>query len=267
MKSTLIYRGIRYYIRKVKEFVVTCFFSVFYKEDYDKLLSLKNKHKGEPCILIGGGPSLNKMNLESFKDYVTIANNGFFFFFFFLSWSPTYYTVEDPLPAEDNKFEINNLKNTTKIIPYDLKKYIKKDQNTIYTNFRRSYLRPTRKNFPKFSYDFNDMSYWGGTVMYFNIQLAAYLGCNPIYLVGVDLSYSVPESVIKNGAVLKSTEEDTNHFDPRYFGKGKRWHLPEVARMQHCFTKAYKELDKKGIKLINAGVDSKLKIIPKESIL
>ena len=93
MKSTLIYRGIRYYIRKVKEFVVTCFFSVFYKEDYDKLLSLKNKHKGEPCILIGGGPSLNKMNLESFKDYVTIANNGFFFFFYELSWSPTYYTV------------------------------------------------------------------------------------------------------------------------------------------------------------------------------
>jgi len=43
--------------------------------------------------------------------------------------------------------------------------------------------------------------------------------------------------------------------------------LPEVERMQHCFTKAYKELDKKGIKLINAGVDSKLKIIPKESIL
>ena len=78
MKSTLIYRGIRYYFRKLKELIVTTFFSTLYKNDFNKLSSLKDKHKGKPCVLIGGGPSLNKMNLESFKDYVTIANNGFF---------------------------------------------------------------------------------------------------------------------------------------------------------------------------------------------
>ena len=51
--------------------------------------------------------------------------------------------------------------------------------------------------------------------MYFNIQLAEYLGCNPAYLIGVDLSYSVSKSVERLGAVLTSTEDDENHFDPR----------------------------------------------------
>ena len=100
----------------------------------------------------------------------------------------------------------------------------------------------TRKvqKFPLYSHDFLNESFWGGTVMYLNIQLAEYLGCNPIYLVGVDLSYQVSNSAIRNGAVLTSTEDDENHFDPRYFGKGKRWHLPETDRMQHAFDTANK---------------------------
>ena len=57
--------------------------------------------------------------------------------------------------------------------------------------------------------------------MFFSIQLAVHLGHNPIYIIGVDLNYSIPQSVKKSGAVLTSTEDDVNHFDPRYFGSGK----------------------------------------------
>lgn len=264
-KSSLIFRGVRYYFRKFKEFYRTLFFKSIYEEDFNSLKSLKNKHKGEPCVIIGGGPSINKMDLEQLKEYVTIACNGFYLKMDELSWSPTYYTVEDPLPAEDNKEEISNLKNTIKVVPSDLKKFIRKDKNTIYCNFRRSYLRPLRKNYPKFSFDFEKESFWGGTVMYFNLQLAAHLGCNPIYLIGVDLNYKIPKDVTKSGAVLLSNSDDENHFDPRYFGKGKRWHLPETERMQKCFTKAFLELNKKGFELYNAGIESNLKDIPKQA--
>lgn len=261
-KSSLVFRGARYYLRKVKELHRTLFFRYIYKNDFMSLKSLKNKHKGQPCVLIGGGPSINKMNLDLLKDYITIACNGFYLKMDELSWSPTYYTVEDPLPAEDNKEEISKLTNTIKVIPSDLKKFIKKDENTIYCNFRRSYLRPVRKNYPKFSFDFEKESFWGGTVMFFNLQLAAHLGCNPIYLIGVDLNYKIPIDVIKSGAVLLSNSDDENHFDPRYFGKGKRWHLPETERMQKCFTKAFFELKEKGFELYNAGIDSCLNDIP-----
>nr|PMG86518.1 hypothetical protein BCU82_13145 [Vibrio cyclitrophicus] len=263
----MVYRGLRYFLRKLMEkrrsFNWTKPKSLYF-DDYKKLKHIKDKHKGQPCVLIGGGPSINKLDLNKLDNTVTIACNGFYLKHPELDFLPTYYTVEDPLPAEDNKHEISSLKNTTKIIPTDLEKFISRDENTIYCNFQRSYLRPSRKDYPLFSEDFSKESYWGGTVMYFNIQLAYHLGCNPIYLIGVDLSYNVPDSAKRSGAVLTSTEDDNNHFDPRYFGQGKRWHLPETDRMQHCFTKAYKELDKRGVKLINIGVDSNLKDIPKE---
>lgn len=269
IKGTMPYRACRYFMRKVKEYRLTKAWKNdrgFLKTNREKLLALKDKHKGEPCILIGGGPSINKMNLNAYKDMVTIACNGFYLKHEELDYMPTYYTVEDPLPANDNKDQIMGLTGTTKIIPYDLKKVIEPDEDTIYINFLRSYIRPSNPNFPLFSNEVENTVYWGGTVMYMNIQLAKYLGCNPIYLIGVDLSYKVPKSVKKNGAVLTSTEDDENHFDPRYFGKGKKWHLPETDRMQQAFTKAYLELRKEGVRLINAGLASKLKVLPKESI-
>lgn len=269
IKGTMPYRALRYFLRKKREFSLDKKWSSedkFFKENKSKLLKLKDKHKNEPCVIIGGGPSINKMPLNDYKGMVTIACNGFYLKHEELDYIPTYYTVEDPLPANDNKQEIMALKGTTKVIPYDLKDVIEQDEDTIYINFKRSYMRPSNKNFPLFTDDFENKSYWGGTVMYMNIQLAKYLGCNPIYIIGVDLSYNVPKSVKQNGAVLISTEDDENHFDPRYFGKGKKWHLPETQRMQEAFTKAYEELKKEAIELINAGVDSKLEVVPKKDI-
>lgn len=268
---TYSYRIPRYFLRKTKEAVRSYLWKKNIGSEYKKnklaLSKLKDKHKGQPCILIGGGPSINKMDLNSFSKYITIACNGFYLKHEDLSYTPTYYTVEDPLPAEDNREQINGIKGTTRIIPYDLKKTIDAPDDTIYVNFRRSAINSKSSKFPLYSHDFLNESFWGGTVMYFNIQLAEYLGCNPIYLIGVDLSYYIPKSVKQAGAVLTSTEDDVNHFDPRYFGSGKKWHLPETDRMQVGFDRAFYELEKKGIQLINAGLDSNLENIPKKTLV
>ena len=128
LKGTLIYRGIRYYIRKLKELHRTLFFNYLYESDFIALKNLKNKHKNKPCVLIGGGPSINKMDLQELGDFITIACNGFYLKMEELNWTPTYYTVEDPLPAEDNKEEISSLRNTIKVIPADLKEVIQHDR-------------------------------------------------------------------------------------------------------------------------------------------
>ena len=265
IKGLLIYRGARYYLRAIKERLRTFFWNsktfAFLYPDKEKLDKLKNKHKDQPCVLIGGGPSINKMDFSKFKNMVTIGCNSFYLKHEEIGYEPTYYTVEDPLPAKDNSIEIMSLKDTIKIIPYDLKGVIKPDENTIYVNFLRSYMRPSNKKFPLFSNDFENRSYWGGTVMYMNIQLAHYLGCNPIYLIGVDLSYKIPESIKRNGAVFTSTEDDENHFDPRYFGKGKKWGDPVPDRMQKSFSKASDILHANQVKLINAGLGGNLKNI------
>lgn len=261
-----LYKRLAFTYNNTKEQIGSLFYGLFYKKSYESMKTLRNKHYGKPAVLIGGGPSINKMDLNKYKDYITIACNGFYLKMEDLEWSPTYYTVEDPLPAKDNSKEISSIQSTTKIIPYNLKRFIKKDKNTIYTNFLRSYVNTDDDNYPYFSFDCQDKIYWGGTVMYYNIQLAAYMGCNPIYLIGVDLNYFIPSSAKVNGIIVTSTEEDNNHFDSRWFGPGKKWHLPETDRMQQCFTKAFFELEKKNIDLFNAGIDSKLKVIPKVSL-
>lgn len=266
LKQTMPVRATRYFIRKLIEHRRSCKWenpsNVFMQKNQEKLEALRGKHQGEPCVIIGGGPSINKMDLNEFKDCVTIACNGFYLKFDDIDFVPTYYTVEDPLPAEDNQIEINAIKNSTKIIPYDLRDVLKPDDNTVYINFLRSYMRPSNSSFPLFSNDCAKQCYWGGTVLYMNIQLAYYLGCNPIYLIGVDLNYKIPNTVKKNGAILLSTEDDMNHFHPNYFGEGKRWHLPEMDRMQKSFTTAYEHLKSQGIQLVNAGIDSQLKDVP-----
>jgi hypothetical protein len=268
LKGWIVYRGLRYSLRVIRETICDYFPRLFLsKLDQVSLKELKDKHKGRPAVLIGGGPSINKMDLDKFQDYVTFGCNGFFLKMESLDWSPTYYTVEDPLPAMDNSKEISELADTHKIIPYDLKKYVKPySGKTTYVDFRRSYLRPSHPDFPSFRKKDENRFYWGGTVMYYNIQLADYMGCDPIYLVGVDLNYVVPEGTRKNGAVLTSIDNDPNHFDPRYFGKGKKWHLPETERMQHSFNKAYSVLKERGVRLLNGGVESKLKNVPKSTI-
>lgn len=269
IKATMPYRGARYFVRQIREAIRSTLWTSGWVPSYERnrkmLEALKDRHRGKPCVVIGGGPSINKMNLNALKDVVTIACNGFYLKHDQLNFVPSYYTVEDPLPAADNRKEISALKGTTKVIPYDLRDVISQDENTVYINFRRSYLRPSRARFPLFSRDFVQESFWGGTVLYMNIQLARHLGCNPIYLIGVDLSYKIPDSVKQAGAVLTSTEDDSNHFDPRYFGAGKRWHLPETERMQRAFTRAYEELRAEGVQLINVGVNSRLQVIPKEN--
>lgn len=269
MGLTYIYRIPRYLSRKVNEVIRSFLWRHEITQDIRKnkneLRALANKHLNQPCVIIGGGPSINKMNLTELKDIVTIGCNAFYLKHEEIGFVPTYYTVEDPLPAEDNKEEIAAIDGTTRIIPWDLKSTIQSKKDTIYVNFRRSKVSYRNSKFPLYSHDFLEESHWGGTVMYFNIQLAEYLGCNPIYLIGVDLTYNVPDTVVKNGAVLTSTENDENHFDPRYFGAGKRWHLPETERMQKAFEVANAELGKIGKNLYNSTIGGNLKNIPRKN--
>ena len=89
----------------------------------------------------------------------------------------------------------------------------------------------------------------GGTVTCVAIQIAAFLGFDPIILIGCDATYSVPSTVVQSGPDkfgdgvrlnLESVQDDdVNHFDPSYFGAGKRWHSPNAAEMLIGFEKCY----------------------------
>ena len=233
---------------------------LFKSENQKKIQRLHNIHLDKRCFIIGSGPSIMKMDLSVLKNEITFGHNAFYLIKDKVGFLPTYYVVEDPLPAEDNANEINALIDTQKIVAHDLK-YCLNSEGVIYPFFDRYYNGVESSRFPQFSFDCERRIYWGGTVVYLSIQLAAYMGCTEIYLIGVDLTYAIPDGT--TGNVITSDEDDQNHFHPDYFGKGKRWHDPRVNVMQKSIQYAEKILAEKNILLFNATLGGKLTHVPR----
>lgn len=209
---------------------------------------------------MGNGPSLLKCDLDRLASEVTIVSNAHYLIWEKLSYVPTFLAVEDPLVAEDRADQLRALTGITRIFPFDLRHLLgESNQTKLYLNFPRSY-----QPFPQFSHDLARRAYWGGTVSFLNMQLAAYLGCDPIILIGFDHSYVVPSQGIQNN-VIESKGEDVNHIHPDYFGPGYRWHDPHIPRMEQSYRNARQELESRGIRILNATVGGQLEIFDRVS--
>ena len=96
------------------------------------------------------------------------------------------------------------------------------------------------------------------------MQLAFYLGFPEIYLVGVDASYEIPKTVERHDhygvAVLDMQGDDPNHFHPDYFGKGYRWHDPQVDKMVAAYEEARRVTEARGVRIRNATIGGKLEV-------
>jgi Protein of unknown function DUF115 len=225
-----------------------------------RLEALRGRYTGRRCVVMGNGPSLLKCDLNRLGSEVTIVSNAHYLIWDQLAYTPTFLTVEDRLVAEDRSDELLSLPGITKVFPFDLRDVLGPAQESmIYINFPRKYTP-----FPRFSHDLPRRGYWGGTVSFLNLQLAAYLGCKPIVLIGFDHNYVVPSAEIQNN-IIRSQADDVNHIHPDYFGPGYRWHDPNVARMETAYELARHELESIGVRVLNATVGGHLEVFERVS--
>lgn len=230
-----------------------------------RLAEIRNKYNdSDRCFVIGNGPSLNKTNLSLLKNEVTFAVNGFFLKAKELDWNPTFYVVEDHLVAEDRQESINAITGSCKLFPAYLAYCINDDEESVFFNHL------PRKSYPHgfdFSTDANKQTYTGCTVTFTCLQLAYYFGFKNIYLIGVDSDYAIPAEVKKEQQystdVLDMESDDPNHFHPDYFGKGYRWHDPQVHKMIEAYQEANLITKSKGINIYNATIGGKLEVFPR----
>ncbi|CAN1556619.1 6-hydroxymethylpterin diphosphokinase MptE-like [Spirosomataceae bacterium] len=244
------------YLQKVKYYIWTRKHKL---KNIERLLSFRKKYQNRRCFILGNGPSLLKCDLSLLKNEITIASNANFLIWDKMGFSPSFLTVEDNLVAEDRSKDLSKISSTVKIFPEDLLYCLKPDENTIFLNFKRNY-----EGFPKFSEKFEEVVYWGGTVSYLNLQLAYFLGCTEIYLIGFDHSYHVPDKSKISNFVITSQEDDVNHIHPDYFGKGYRWHDPMLWRMEMAYEKAKDFFIKQNISIFNSTVGGSLEIFERK---
>lgn len=234
------------------------------KKDTDNLHKwqlLKDKYKGERIFIIGNGPSLNKTPLYLLKDEYTMCFNRFNLMFERLSWKPDFFVVSDDLVIKDSSDEIN--KETLPNVTYaffpdihpsniDFTQYIEHKPNVHWLCCDK----------PAFQADLPNCGI-NKTVVNAGLQIAAYMGFSEIYLIGVDMTFGHQTVKKENSRNWVSQENDQNHFDPRYFGKGRKYHNPTVHEMIEKFEEGKKFFDKLGVKVFNAGIGGKLEVFPR----
>ncbi|MEH7380053.1 6-hydroxymethylpterin diphosphokinase MptE-like protein [Bacillus sp. JJ1533] len=224
-----------------------------------KVKELKAFHKGESCFIIGNGPSLTVEDLNRIKNQVSFSCNRINILLDKTEWKPYYYTFTDSLIASEFFEELYVMRKKQMFVVVSntsynsLKKHLGK-KNCIYL---RSYYGREDNGFPKFSTDVSKKLFQHGTVTYANIQLAAYMGFENIYLLGVDHDFGMTK--LKNGAVEVNKQLLGNdHFSKEYnsvnYAPAKKYEMTEA------YLSAKKYCDNVGVKIYNATRGGKLEV-------
>ncbi|MDD9952187.1 MAG: glycosyltransferase [Zetaproteobacteria bacterium] len=233
---------------------------------HESISAFHNAFQGKRCFIIGNGPSLNEVDFHKLRGEFTFAVNSFFYKTRETGFRPTFYVVEDSFVMKDNRTEINGYHPTLhRFFPTNYIDMIDDRRNTSFFRLNRGFYEKTSPNYgvPRFSTDAAYKLYCGQSVTYINLQLAYYMGFTEVYLVGMDFNYIIPSSAKVDGVNITSTEDDPNHFHPEYFGKGKRWHDPQLPRVlaNYKMAKTIYELDHRTI--WNATHGGKLEEFPR----
>lgn len=228
-----------------------------------QLRKFKNIHKGERCFIIANGPSLSITDLELLQQEkeVTFAMNRIYKLFPMTSWRPTYYVCEDINIFHDNENEINAIPARDKFIPINHKWYHGINiQGAIY--FWANYDR--KKDFPNsFSTEIDKQMDSLGTVTFTCINIAAYMGFEQIYLLGVDHNYQV--TLDEEGkTVIDNTVKD--YFCNDYDTDIKNIVVHDMGQNTRAYKKAKKYCDDHNISIYNATRGGKLEVFPRVKI-
>ncbi|MBL8474354.1 MAG: DUF115 domain-containing protein [Rhodocyclaceae bacterium] len=216
-----------------------------------RLSQLYGRHAGERAVLVANGPSLNRMNLDFLRSETVIGMNKIFLGFRKYRFYPRYYVAVNRNVIEQSFEEIRAI-NCIKFISCrgaDLN-----PENAL------TYHIETQNPPARFSRDITMGLHEGWTVTYAALQIAHYLGFGEVVIVGMDHRYEC------SGAPNEASRldgPDPNHFCPDYFGGGRTWNNPDLARSEESYQIARAEFEKDGRRIIDATLDGACAIFEK----
>ncbi|OGV69575.1 MAG: hypothetical protein A2283_02095 [Lentisphaerae bacterium RIFOXYA12_FULL_48_11] len=216
--------------------------------------------KGQRCFVVGNGPSLNKIDMSRLAGEIVIGSNRCFIGFEKWGVQFPFWGVEDMEVGGWQSEGWKKMRGTVKFVPADMLKFADPNDTDVCpiqlfrTNFTSTY--------PLFSI-YPDLLFSGRTVTYVLLQLAAIMGCSPIYLIGVDFRFTqsnvAPEP---HSEVWWQKGKDQNHFDPSYIPEGRFLHQPHLDLQRLAFMSARQSAKLHGFEIFNATPGSALDVFP-----
>lgn len=232
--------------------------------DATRLEALRNLHKGERCFIIGNGPSLKKTPVAHLRDEITIGANGLYKAFPEWGFPTRYLLFEDIEQTELHGSKLRSIDGPTKIAAVHNAHAIARPwrDDIIFMNARLADERYWNETGIQFSRDFPQVVYLGSTIVYIALQLAHHLGCDPVYLVGVDFDYGPLADKYPPGKIAISKENidllRQTHFSEDYYKEGDLMGVPNYALQQEAFDIARRVFEADGRRIYNATLGGRL---------
>jgi len=237
----------------------------------------KGKYKGERCFCIGNGPSLEDTPLHLLKDEYSFGLNKIADIYPMTTWRPSFYINVTVMTTDKEWAQAAKIAmvGTPSFIDYGMLPFVldaqDKDINVPENVFPVATSKKYRQRNPDpsiWSHDIASGVSKYGSSMLAVLQIAVYMGFNPIYLLGCDLGWRP----------FGRNAKDPNHFSEDYWGKpqiadGKKIVVtPGLARRytadalsSHVLAK--KVCDPMGIKIYNATMGGDLDVYPRANLM
>lgn len=239
---------------------------------------LRDCHKGERCFLLATGPSVQNQDLTVLQGELCIAVSHFFLHKDIKVIAPKYHVIapyHPPFTFDQikrlfegfNEFYPDDVTYFFGHRPYEysLLNFLEsnpqfKRKNSYFINYSSSHeLDETNFNNPD-SWDIAKSPFEIRTVVYSAIQVAIYMGCNEIYLIGCDHDYLLDMKRVTNHHFYKEedgqsdvevlTSFDTERWFQEYYYRWKEY------RLMREYSKQF------GCKIFNATKGGMLDVFP-----
>ncbi|MHA2086400.1 MAG: hypothetical protein ACXABD_21865 [Candidatus Thorarchaeota archaeon] len=228
-----------------------------------KLEELKGIHKGKRAFLIGNGPSLAQAPFDLLSNEHTFGMNRIALLFKDTDWRPTYFVGVSSLMIDEklSHYHEDYLEGigTAKIAfvwsGLAQRSMFNRRTNVVFVECSEGEdIKAQDATLDFWSDDITERVSKFGTSMFAALQIAAWMGFDPLYLVGVDGFYQDYKG-----------EKDPNHFDKEYRGEHGDTDFRKVNAAHRRAFEIAKEAGR--VKIYDATLAKGYGIFPKRDLL
>jgi hypothetical protein len=204
-----------------------------------RLAALRDRHRGETCVILGNGPSIKELDLQQLDGVATFCLNRGYLLWEGSGRTPSFYVAVNDLVIEQFHSEIAVLP-CPLFLPWRHRARFPGVSNATFFEIRtdqRFITDATRGVAPC------------ATVTVAALQLAYYMGFSTVILLGIDHRFETegqPHERVRQDGV------DPNHFRGDYFDPGTLWNLPDLRQSERGYAMAQAAFETDGRRIVNA---------------
>lgn len=222
-----------------------------------KIKRLRNRFKGERCFIIGNGPSLNENDLDLIKDEYCFGQNLIYKIYPKTKWRPSFYCVQDFGILSEMGDDFSDAVQDSQCVFVRMFGYSRTKERLSSLMHKVYYVPLYCKSVDDikslelmgFSTDASKYLVDGDTVTYMSMQLAAYMGFERIYLLGMDFNFplivDLDDNLVSESNVAAHFYETAEAYKDKIKDDGKQHGMPREIQL-NAYNSAKKYAEKSG---------------------